>query len=83
MPDVNGYIRIAQRNVGTYLDTVQPDIIAVIADVGGFSTIPILAEKINGYLRAWSTGSNDNKKLALAAIESLENAVGDNKASCR
>jgi len=76
MPDVNGYIETARKNAGRYLDTVQPRIIAVITDVSGFSVIfPKLAKDINGYLKAWSVGSMDNKKRALDAIEALKQVV--------
>ena len=78
MPDVNGYIRIAQANAGQYLNKVQPNIIAVISDVGGFSTMfPVFAEKINGYLAAWSSGSEDNKKKALEAINGLKQVINE------
>lgn len=76
MPDVNGYIRTAQGNATRYLNSVQPQIITVITDVSGFSVIfPRLAKDINGYLKAWSVGSMDNKKRALDAIAALKKVV--------
>jgi len=38
-----------QSNAGTYLDKVQPKIIAVVTDAGGFSAVfPSLSEDIGG-----------------------------------
>lgn len=76
LPDVNTYLRTAQGNAGNYLNTIQPQIIGVIADVGAFSTqFPVFANSINGYISAWNAGSIDNKKKALAAIKVLEDTV--------
>lgn len=76
MPDVNDYIGRSQKNASEYLNEVQPRILAVITDVDGFSAMfPEFSQKINGYLEAWSVGSQDNKQKALAAIDALKNVI--------
>lgn len=76
MPDVNGYIKTAQSNATKYLNEVQPQILTVIAEIDGFSVMfPTFSKRINGYLEAWSTGSQDNKKKALDAIDALKTVL--------
>ena len=76
MPDVNGYIKISQSNATKYLNEVQPQILSVITDIDGFSVMfPTFSKKINGYLEAWSTGSQDNKQKALDAIDALKKVI--------
>lgn len=76
MPDVNGYIKISQSNATKYLNEVQPQILSVITDIDGFSVMfPTFSQKINGYLEAWSTGSQDNKQKALDAIDALKKVI--------
>lgn len=72
LPDINTYLRSAQANAGQYLTQVQPKIISVITDVDAYSkTFPTFAKQINGYIRAWASGSDDNKKKAMNAIAAM------------
>lgn len=72
LPDVNAYLRTAQANAGQYLTLVQPKIISVITDVDAYSkAFPTFAKQINGYIRAWASGSDDNKAKALNAIAAM------------
>lgn len=76
LPDVNAYLRTAQTNAGQYLTQVQPQILTVVTDVEAYSkTFPTFAKQINGYIRAWASGSDDNKTKALSAIGAMRDVA--------
>lgn len=76
LPDVNAYLRAAQTNAGQYLTQVQPQILTVVTDVEAYSkTFPTFAKQINGYIRAWASGSDDNKTKALDAIGAMRDVA--------
>lgn len=76
MPDVNSYLKTAREHGTFYLNDIQPRIIAVVTDVNGYSNqFVAFYNLISKRIEAWSLGSEDGKKDAIALLDALKTAL--------
>lgn len=73
MPPVNQFLDTARANANDYLTNVQPKIIAVVTDVGGYAQeFNAFNTMITGKINDWKGGSTQAKTDALALLQQLQ-----------
>lgn len=73
LPPIGKQLETAQGNAGDYLKTVQPKIIAVVTDVGGYAQeFSAFNRLITGKIDDWKGGSPQAKADALALLQQLQ-----------
>jgi hypothetical protein len=80
LPPINKYLADARTHANDYLNTVQPQIIAVVTDVGGYSQqFAAFYGLINQKLQDWSGGNQGAKAEALALLQQLQSGIDTRK----
>lgn len=80
LPPVNTYLKDARSHADSYLRTVQPKIIQVVTDVGGYSDqFTSFYMLINDRLQDWKGGDQSAKDDAVALLQQLQNAIDEKK----
>ncbi|MGF3022585.1 HBL/NHE enterotoxin family protein [Methylobacterium aquaticum] len=73
LPPIGKQLETAQANASAYLKTVQPQIIGVVTDVGGYAQqFTVFNTLINGKIEAWKGGSSNAKAEALVLLQQLQ-----------
>ncbi|MFL9861062.1 HBL/NHE enterotoxin family protein [Paraburkholderia madseniana] len=73
LPPINDYLKTAQGNANDYLTNIEPRIIAVVTDVGGYATeFTTFFTLINGKINDWKGGSPTARTEALALLSQLQ-----------
>lgn len=76
MPDIDTYLSTAKQNASLYLYGIQPRIIEVVADVGGFSRqFPSFIEGIEYSRKSWASGNIDAKQDMLELLRHLRSDI--------
>ncbi|WP_164712304.1 HBL/NHE enterotoxin family protein [Methylobacterium currus] len=73
LPPVGKQLETAQGNASNYLKVVQPKIISVVTDVGGYAQeFAAFNTMITGKIDDWKGGSSQAKADALALLQQLQ-----------
>jgi non-hemolytic enterotoxin B/C len=73
LPPINEFLRTARDNATDYLTNIQPTIIAVVTDVGGYaSQFTSFNSLITSRIDAWRGGSTTARAEALELLKQLE-----------
>ena len=77
LPAINAYLKKAQDNASDYLTNIQPKIILVVTDVGGYATeFTNFFTLVSGRINDWKGGSTTAKQDALALLSQLQTDLG-------
>lgn len=73
LPPINDFLKTARDNAGDYLTNIQPTIIAVVTDVGGYaSQFTSFNTLITSRIDAWKGGSTTARAEALELLKQLQ-----------
>jgi archaellum component FlaC len=82
LPPIKKYLEDAKAHGNNYLKNIQPNMIKVVTDVGGYSQqFTNFYNLIDDRLNDWKGGDKSAKEDAMALLQQLQNALDDKKKS--